>query len=321
MTATRNAADVLEHRIGPTGELTLRVHSGEVLVRGTDEETVRVRDLDGRNLGERFVVDRADGRLEVQPRARVILDLGIGRRHRARLGVDVPRAATVSLDTANGDLRVAGLTGEQRYRTASGAVELRQAAGTIGLDVVSGSVVIEATGSVDLSGRLVSGDLAMRGGTLRSVALATTSGDLRLDAPLAGPGPYSIQTVSGDARIVAQGVQVHARTVTGAIDGDRVHRSESGPGRRHVVVGAGGPTVSFQSISGDLAIDPEPAAPGAAVSPVAPEPPAPEPRAEIGDPAPADEARLLVLRDLEAGTIDVATATARLGELEAGDDA
>ena len=54
---------------------------------------------------------------------------GKGRSTPARgpdLEIDVPRGATVVIETASGDLVVDGLTGDQRYRTASGEILLRE---------------------------------------------------------------------------------------------------------------------------------------------------------------------------------------------------
>ena len=355
MTTTRHRGATIEHEIGPRGELTLRVETGDVAVVATSEGLVRIRDLDGEDLEGRFAIERADGGLAIRPREGLTLDLAFARRGPARLAIDVPRDATVSLDTASADLRVAGLAGDQRYRTASGTIELVDASGQIGVDAVSGDVRIDARAPVDLSGRLVSGDLRLRGGVLRSVAVGTTSGDVELDAPLVGPGPYSVQTVSGDALVVAgrDGLRVEARTVTGEITADAAHRSESATGQRILLVGAGGPTLAFRSISGDLRILAASTSAVAGPRPV----PAPErvdgveadrgvpseppsgpvgagtPSAPGGGPAsesvsagrssaadPVDDARLGILRDLESGSIDVHTATERLAALEDGSD-
>ena len=339
MTTAQHGADVAEHPIGERGELMVRVGSGRMAVTGVDGDTVTVRDLDGRDLDDRFVLERGDGRMSVRPRERGGLDLGLGRRGRggARLGVEVPRHATVSLDTASGEMLVRGLDGEQRLRTASGTITATDVSGQISIDAVSGTVKITPSGAVDLSGRLVSGDLEVRGGSLRTVAVASTSGDITLHSPLDGPGPFSIQTVSGDAQVtVAGGLRVEARTLTGDIASELEHRSESGAGRRDLVIGNAARTLSFRSISGDLRV----AAHGAPLAseapprdvtsprdvtppepPAPPAPPSPSPSTVAGDPGQAGDPRLAVLRDLEAGTIDVPTATERLAALEDGSDA
>ncbi len=334
---TRNGTDVVEHAIGRLGELVLRVQTGDVTVEATDGETVVVRDLDGRSLEDGFQIERGEGRLAIGSRDRVVFDLGFVRRGRgsARLAVGIPRHAAISIETASADVRAAGLLGEQRYRTASGDLVLSGVAGALAVDAVSGTVAIDAAGDVDLSGRLVSGDLRLEGGALRSIAIGTTSGDVDLAAPLDGPGPYSVQSVSGDVSVLAGagGLRVEARTLTGDITTDAVHRSESGRGRRSLVVGEGAIELTFKSISGDLRIASPPAGSGGVAShaspespapPVAPAPPAP-PDAPADPAAAADSSdgdpRLDVLRAVEAGTIDIETASRRLAEIEEGTEA
>jgi hypothetical protein len=334
MTAIRNGADIIEHEIGLDGELTLRLHTGTLEIHATDGTTARVRDLDGHGLEERFQVERGPGRLGLRPRDRVILDLGFVKRGRGggRIAVELPRRASLSVDTASADVHADGLGGEQRYRTASGDVALSRVSGPIGVDAVSGSVTIEADGGVDLSGRLVSGDLRLTGGRLLTVAVGTTSGDVALHAPLDGPGPYSLQTVSGDVEAVGgrRGLRVEAKTLTGDITSDLPNVSDSGRGRRTLVIGDGAATLAFKSISGDLRITSHVPGSGEAVSPAPPEssaipdlPVRPVPRAPTAAPAwpaqPVDasaDPRLRILRDLEAGAIDIDTATRRLTALE-----
>jgi hypothetical protein len=155
------------------------------------------------------------------------------------------------------------------------------------------------------------------------MVVASTSGDIEVDAVFAGPGPYGIQTVSGDALVHAHvGIRVEAKTLTGSVASSAPHRSDSRQrGQHDLVVGDGRVLLTFKSISGDLRIaDPQPA-PGAAVSPAAPEPPAPPrpPRAPA-EPDANEAERLAILRDLETGAIDVAEAGARLAALEGESD-
>ncbi len=331
MTSTHPGAHTAEHPIGERGEVILRNHPGDVDSRAIDGEVARVRDEDGNDLSERFDIEAAPGRLTIRPRDRIVLDLGFGRRQRGarRLAVEVPHDASVSVDTASGRIEATGLRGEQRYRTASGAVDLNAVSGVISVDAVSGSVNLVAVGPVELSGRSVSGDVRVDGGTLRSVAFGTTSGDVRLGAPLVGPGPYSLQTVSGDVEVVAgpDGLRVDARTVTGDIRSDVGHVSGSRRDNRSLTVGGAGQILSFKSISGDLRVADPARGSGAVASHASPEPPAPPLPAEppaapaidvASDTAPPTDPRLEVLRELEAGTIDIETATRRLAELEDG---
>ena len=180
------------------------------------------------------------------------------------------------IEAASGDIEADGLLGDQRYRTASGDVTLRAVSGKIDLEAVSGDVDITAIGTADVVARTVSGDLALRAATLSSVLATTTSGDVKIAGLLAGPGPFSIETVSGDALLAPAGdVRVEMTSVTGDLSSEFEGPSVS-RGRRSLEIGRSGPAVTFRSMSGDLRVvqptDPRPtggAAPARAVAPAA----------------------------------------------------
>jgi hypothetical protein len=307
MTAS-TSPDLLEHVIGAAGELSIRLYAGELEIHAADGDAVRVRDLDGRDLHERFLVEAADGRLAIRPRDRFLVEFGLmfaGFGRGVRLAVEAPSGARLQIDSASAEIHATGFRGGQRYRTASGAVELDDVAGEISVEAVSGDVAVRVSGEATVTGRSVSGDVRVGGGRLRSVALSTTSGDVELESELVGTGPFGVQTVSGDVSVASRGpLRVEAKTVTGDISSDAPHRRESVHGQRIVIVGEGEARLtpfSFKSISGDLhvaTVRPE----AAAATPVEPDDRATE--------------RLAILRELEAGTIDIEAASVRLNELE-----
>jgi putative adhesin len=314
--------DLVEHVIGRTGELSLHLPAGHVELRGTDGDSVRLRDLDGHPLEDEFQIDREPSRLNVRLRESMFfggLIRGGPHRSSVRLEVNVPRSARVRIDVASAGIDGHGLHGEQRYRSASGTVRLTEISGEVTVESVSGDVTLEPDGETTLSARSVSGDVKVRGGRLPTMTLASTSGDVEVDAVLDGSGPYSIQTVSGDAVVQPHGgIRVEANTVTGRVASSIPHRSGSRRGRHDIVVGDGRVLLTFKSISGDLRIaDPQPA-PGVAASQAAPEPPAPPSAPAAPDSRETD--RLAILRDLENGTIDVAEAGERLAALESDSD-
>jgi hypothetical protein len=156
--------------------------------------------------------------------------------------------------------------------------------------------------------------------TIRRLELATTSGDIRLDAQLAGDGPFNVRSISGDATIVGRsGFRVEAESITGDLSSDLPSKRETIPGRTVLTVGRPGPTLTFRSVSGDFHV----AAPRDAATleiapreeaPVASDDEAPAPADEA--PAPAEDARMEILRALERGDITVAEATDRLSRLD-----
>jgi hypothetical protein len=300
----------IEHAIGAEGLLAIRLGGGEVRLRGIDGEIARVREVNDHDLGEMLVIDRGEGSLSL--RAGRLLEIALGRldgrrgvRHDApELEIELPRRASVVIEAASCDVAAEGLVGDQRYRTASGDLTLRAATGRISVEAVSGDIDITATGSAEVIARTVSGDLALRAATLSSVVATTTSGDVRIAGRLSGAGPFSIDTVSGDALLAPAGdVRIEMSSVTGDLSSEFEGASVS-RGRRSLEIGRSGPVVTFRSMSGDLRV----------VRPVPISEPAP-----AGQPIAADEDRLRILRSLERGEIDVAEAGRRLGALEAGE--
>jgi hypothetical protein len=340
MTGTATNAAELQHPIGSSGRFALRLPSGSVSVRAVDGTVATVRDLSGQRLADRFRISSGDDFLELATRNRLGVSISIGSLElgggQAELAVEVPRGTRVAIDGASADISVTGVMGPGRYRTASGDLILQDVGGNLDVEAVSADLRIEAAGPIELVGRTISGDAVIRAPRLSRFEFNTTSGDIRVDADLAGKGPFSVRSISGDVTFVARGaLEIEAQTVTGELTSDLQHRSESGPGRRVMWVGKGGASVTFKSVSGDLrVVEPRDSAPSAVLAPgvAAAKDTGPagsdataaampefarESRDEPGPSSPELEAaRLAILRDLERGAIDVETATERLMVVE-----
>jgi hypothetical protein len=345
---TTSTGSTMEHRIGSEGLLSIRIRRGDIRLHGVDGDIARIRDINGHDLDDLFEIEAGDGNLSLRTRRGLDVSwLGFGPRdvlawmgsnardgsvYAPELTIELPRRASVVIEAASGELAADGLAGDQRYRTVSGDITLRAASGKLTIDAVSGEVDVTATGTTDLTARTVSGDIEVRAGTLSSVQAATTSGDFRIAGRFAGPGPFKIDTVSGDGLLAPAGdVQVHLTSVTGDLnsefEGPTVTR-----GRRSLTIGRSGPVVTFRSMSGDLhvvrpvaasgpAADEVPSAPNAANVSTRSSNAAPEPDrgANPAIAAAYDDARLRILRSLELGEIDVAEAGRRLETLDTGD--
>ena len=343
MTAATTGSS-LEHAIGAEGLFSIRMRDGEARLRGVDGDTIRIRDVHGHDLAELFTTALGDGSASL--RASRGTDL-FGRRGHAGapdLAIDLPRRATVVIETASAELDAEGLLGDQRYRTASGDLTLRAVSGRIAIEAVSGDVDVVAAGEAEMSLRTVSGDVELRAGTLRSLQAATTSGDLKIAGRLVGPGPFSIVTVSGDALLAPAGnVRIEMATLSGDLRSEFAGKLEGGRGRRSLSIGSGEPVVEFRSMSGDLTVvrptptattlqEPHPNADagphGPAMAPVdAPTGASVDAPTGASVPAPTvngaiavayEDARLHILRSLERGEIDVAEAGRRLETLDSG---
>jgi hypothetical protein len=343
-------AGLIEHAIGATGFFQLNTSSGDIDVRGTDGETVRIstQDPDDAYVLDQYVVEAGAGSLHVRSPRGGLIEVNIGSfKWGRRLGsgggtdlvVEVPHGARVEIGSVSGDLTISGLDGKQRYKTVSGDIELDDVEGSIDLDGTSGDVRLLASGTVGLELRTVSGDIAARAGVVERLALQTMSGDMRIEGALAPGHEHTIETVSGDTRLITgSGLTIEARTVSGDIRSDVPHRTGGEPGKRSIILGDGRAHLSFRSLSGDLQLTGKgpvlPASEGAAwrgemaapppTSPVAPQPPArpsampPTPQPPVTPPAPdpLEAARLEILRALQGGEIDVATAGERLAALD-----
>ncbi len=329
------AGSDLEHAIGAEGLLALRVRSGDIRINAIDGDVVRVRDTDDGPLDEMFEIEAATGSLSLSAAGRGI-EFMFGTRTRRRdrgghapdLEIDLPRAATLVLEAVSSDVKVDGLLGDQRYRTTSGDVTLRAVAGHIDIEAVSGDIEIQATGDAHVVARSESGDIELRAATLALLRLTTTSGDLKVAGRLDGPGPFAIETVSGDGLVAPAGdLRIEMTSMTGDLQSEIEGQHHHDHGRRGLIIGTKGPLLTFQSMSGDLRV----------VRPVLVEgartPPRPIPEAPVSGPvriadtppvngaiaAAYDDARLRILRSLERGEIDVEEAGRRLEQLDAGD--
>lgn len=323
MSRSTTAGTSVEHRIGPRGRFTLKLASGEVLVRGVEGDTVRVKAMDDTTLSDVFNVEVGDDRLELRQREWGELGLGIFKRsHGIDLKIEVPHGADLSIETASADVSASDLSGRKHFRSASGEVTLARIAGALEVETVSGEIEVEGAAPLDLAAKSVSGDMDVRVPSVRRLDIGTTSGDIRLDAELTGNGPFAMRSISGDATIVGRaGFRVEAESITGDLSSDLPSKRESHPGRKVLIVGRPGPTLTFRSVSGDLHVaEPRDAAPK--IDPTPGEDAMDDMAGSDGrgpgdvETRNADDKRLEILRALERGDITVAQATDQLSELD-----
>ena len=319
MTTTTDEQLLVDHPVGPRGRLLVRLASAQLRVIASGTDRITVRGLDGRRLTDRIAIDTADGEVTVREKDLLGIVLATGPRT-VRLEIGVPVDADVTIDIASGDVHVSGLRGEQRYRTASASLDLRDLSGRLELTTVSGDATVELAGPTDLQVRSVSGDVTVAGGRLTAVRVATTSGDVRLGSPLVSSGESQIDTLSGDVSVaVTGGIRVEARTVSGDLMSDLPNRTEGRMGRRTLIIGDGSTRLGFRSVSGDLFVR-SAADRGEAARPT----PSLARTTDDGEPdgrgREDGDDRMAVLRALERGDLDVATAMDRLAALDDRDD-
>ena len=212
MAAQETRGGVIEHRIGTNGLFAIATSSGGIDLRGGDGEVVRIStvDPDDAPLLDRFEVETSEGLLRVRSPRGVFLGLDVfGRRFgwgggvgELDLVVEMPRSARLELATVSGDVHVAGLRGQQRYKSVSGDLELEDAAGQVEVDATSGDVSLQAAAPVALRLRTVSGDVSAKAPHIRRLDATTMSGDIRVEGAFEAGQEHSVETVSGDTRLV-----------------------------------------------------------------------------------------------------------------------
>ncbi|HYC06596.1 MAG TPA: DUF4097 family beta strand repeat-containing protein [Candidatus Binatia bacterium] len=310
----------IEHQVGSTGTVSIRTTDGDVTVTAVDGEVARLRSSDGRDLGDHYRWRLDDGALTLEPRDRGVF--GFQRLFGDRMPdivAEVPRDAVVDLETVSGAMTVHGARGRQRYRLVSGAIEATGVAGPIAVDEVSGAVHLDAVDRASIRVRTVSGSVHIAGPGFDSLDVHTMSGLVDVRGRLDGTGPFGFDGVSGSVSLAVDGpILVAGTTVSGSVVTDLPHRTSGAPGRRTIEVGQGGPLVAFKTVSGTLRVVHD----GSAVGSAGREPDAATATGATDGTVLADDpretARLEILRDLEAGRIDVSSATARLAELDGG---
>ncbi len=195
----------IEHEIGPTGQLALRVTSPDVEMRAVDSGIARVRatfeiragsDAEADEILDRvrLNVTEGPGSLDVmEPREgpnlgslmRLLGGSG-GKVQDVSVTVDAPRGCDLRYDGVSADLTATGFRGTQQYRT------------------VSGDLVLEDVGG-DLRVRDVSGDISLRASApLPSLEINTVSGDVSAVAPRRRAAPRGDRQWRRRARSLAR---------------------------------------------------------------------------------------------------------------------
>ncbi len=193
-------------------ELAAPIQPGETLTVANASGDTRIAVAPGGGVRVTALVVRRPGELAPEPALRPVSgglrlaadgapELVAPRWGHVDYEVQVPAGVRVAVDTASGDVSIAGV-GAARVSTASGDVELRLAPGAAdaGVSTASGDVDIwlDPAATASLSLRTVSGDLSAAG-----VPLVGARQDQRtlIGTLGAGAGQLTVETVSGDVRL------------------------------------------------------------------------------------------------------------------------
>ena len=261
----------VEQRVELAGAQSISIEcvAGEVRIEGADVSDISLRaDLYGAKT--ELKVSRVGGRIAISVE-------GEGPLVSAELLVIVPRKleveakvvsaelgavhldAKVALVSVSGELVGEDLRGEVQLRTTSGDVKLRGSTERVSVETVSGAAALSLNRAA-LALTTVSGDVVIDAEELIKLSAETISGDVQLNAALAPQGSHRIVTQSGDVglNLTRGGAELRFDSMSGELSGARGKPQSSGswpPRSRTLTVGAGGPSLSVSTMSGDLEVN------------------------------------------------------------------
>lgn len=208
-------------------QVSLCVASGNITVRGWDRQEVRARSMDAVQIELAHAVEATPGaaikKLEVAVFNKDEKDKPGGKCQAfSDIELNVPRGATVLVQTRDGDINIGEVAGayagtqsgdievEQVSRSIEvgslgGNICLKDSSGRVSVSSAGGSVEaanlrpVEATDSFDVL--TTSGDIALTQVTHKQINTKTVSGNLTMTGPLAPAGRYWFNSFSGDVTL------------------------------------------------------------------------------------------------------------------------
>jgi hypothetical protein len=264
--------------------LTASNSSGEIRVFASDRPTVAVRSTRiGRGGVDSFTrIEQIDNTIVVAvdnvqwmnigDLGRSVVDLVKGTGQLRGIGstgfdveIELPREIAAhpqnrsKLSTASGEVTVTGLSGKLDVNTASGEITIEEGAAVLTANTASGEVT-----TTDVDGRITirsaSGDISVQRSQLEHLAVNTASGDVDVEATMAGRETSTLNTVSGDVnlRLTAPAARLTLSTVSGD---SNVHAEFEKDGRgqwrlvpNNAAASSEGPTIAIKTVSGDISV-------------------------------------------------------------------
>lgn len=212
--------------VDPQASITLCVMSGKLSVRGWDKHELRVRSV-GAELLELRRVDKVKDASTAPTRIDVmVLNKQTPKgdcQAFADVEMDVPKEATVQVQTRDGDIYVTGIAGAYAG-SQNGDITIERASRFVEAGSVGGSIVLkDSTGRVNLSSAgggveaqnvrplesedtfevgTVSGDIQLDRISNAKLIAKTVNGTVTMSGPLARAGHYGFTTMGGDVVLI-----------------------------------------------------------------------------------------------------------------------
>ncbi len=229
-----------EFRTGPSAQLTVRSVEGNIQVRATDSDIVRVDLFVKKGLSFFSAGSELDDvRIVIYQRHNTVVATVESKRSGAwqssgtqyHFVVTVPRNTSTNLSTARGNIEVMGLNGMQDLRVAGGNIRVERSVGEVRASVVGGNVTgirhdgvffaRTSGGSVDLSeihgetrARAVGGNLNLDG--MRGTVIgAATAGNIIADIRQMAVG-LDLDATGGNLSVTIPGMVGSTLNVNGS---------------------------------------------------------------------------------------------------------
>ena len=268
------------------GDVTIDNVKGRIEVRAWDRNEVRIEGTLGAGV-ERLEISGDASDLAVRVRypnrggglgvfkggeRKEPTDLRVTVPRRVNLGIDAVSAdvdvegvagGELAIDAVSGSVRAVGAPSDADIESVSGDVTATLNSREVDIDTVSGTLVLRGRLDGDVSIETVAGDVDVDvhdGVHVRSLSVASVSGDVRVRTALAAGGAMEFESVSGDIDLHlprATSTRLEASTFSGGLSatGARVDTPEHGPGRSidHRYVSGEG-RIELETFSGDARV-------------------------------------------------------------------
>lgn len=253
-------------QVDPGTRIVLQTHEGSVVVRGWDRSAVEV--IVGGEEGARIGVSRSSGTLAIRAGGRfgepVDADLTVNVPAASPLRIHAPFADVwiegvtreVSVETVEGDIRLAGGSDVITLHTVDGDIEVRNASGRVEVNTMDGDIRLSGV-SGDIAVNAVDGDVRLEGVASSNVKATTVDGDVVYRGELRPSGVYRLSTHDGDLYVAVperSGAIVSVATWGGEFSASFPIAWE---GRRdgkrmEFTIGNGGARLELQSFDGEI---------------------------------------------------------------------
>ena len=267
--------------VDPSVSVSVCLVSGDIKVHGWDRNEVRARSNDVDAIEFR----RQAGARESDPAKEITVLLSDMTPHRsgpcsanANIELDVPRGATVRLQTRDGniqvvdvslltanaqsgDLDLAGIKRSVEAATIGGNISLRDSTGPTSLHSVGGSIeargVRPAAAGDSFEAATVGGDITLEKIGSTKVKVKTVGGSLSLSGALAAGARYEFKTISGDINFALPADSSFRLDATLAHEGELVTEFPLKMLTESKQPSSQSPLRSGPHAKGDLTIDPD----------------------------------------------------------------